>query len=172
MGVRRNAHGMWSAHHRRRQLMPPSLTALRVLLLALLCGGLCLMAPQRAHAGGTCGGTAPSCSGSCLPGSVCAGAAGSPCLCLQTCGDFPSCGPGVCPTGFVCTTGPTECFCSPVATATPTITPTLAPTLTPTNTAPSNPVPATSTSGLALGWLVLAAVGGISLVRRRSSRPR
>jgi hypothetical protein len=36
-----------------------------------------------------------------------------------------------------------------------------------------NPVPATSTSGLAVGWLVLAAVGGLSLaLRRRSSRPR
>jgi hypothetical protein len=168
MGVRRSAQGMWSAHHRRGQFLLPSMAGLRLLLLVLLCGALCVMAPAPVHAGGTCGGFAPSCLGVCLDGFVCAGTAGSPCLCLQTCGDFPACGPGVCPTGFVCTTGPTECFCSPVPTATPTITP----TVTPTSTAPSNPVPATSANGLALGWLVLAAVGGISLVRRRSSRPR
>jgi len=139
------------------------------LLLALLSGGLCAMAPERANAGEPCGGVVPSCFGGCPAGTQCGGVAGAPCECLQTCGDFASCGGGVCPAGFVCTLGATDCFCEPLPTSTPTITP----TVTVTSTVPMNPVPATSTSGLAMGWLVLAAIGGLSLaLRRRSSPPR
>ena len=101
MGVKRCPLGIGVPRRDVRRSLPRA-TSLAFLSLTLFCATVA--AP--ANAGEICGGVAPACSGACLPGSgTCGSVAGGPCECLQTCGDFPACAGGTCPTGFVCSNG-------------------------------------------------------------------
>jgi hypothetical protein len=72
-----------------------------------------------------------------------------------------------------CTNTGDDCRCIADPTPTPTVTPTstVTPTFTPTATLPANPVPTTSSGGLVLALLALAAVGIVGLTMRRAPGP-